>query len=473
MRQCAKKGLGRVCLVLALLLGLVGCGFSYEEMDPQEYITLSFSSLDALTVVLDSAYEVTEEDVKQGVHDLLLGLKTAKNGGTEETDIPVGDGDVVAFYYMLVLEDGTVYTDGFDVGATPYLLEVGAKRFPVMGVEEALMGVVPSQHKVISSGVVEDTSLVYLEYYYEDYVDGEKTGTPVSVPLSRVEMEGADTLFGQGFIEGLVGAELGRFVTLTTTDEGGTPQREYRVRPRYIGRGELQVETTHPETGEAATAYLQTAYMVDYDVPPLTSDTVTQKLGLHQDAPDPVAALEAQVKEELLLKEARQAAFRREALKVLVEQVTYQTLPKQKVKDIAGGLKTELEELYEYSRENLYDYCVETFGGDSMETLDGFARAMYSGKAGDTAESLLCAEAEEQVKLDLLVYALAKTYDLFPSEEELTAGTQAIIDTYLAGTDTTEKQLLKMWGGREYFEAQYCDAYVFMKLSQKVTIVYR
>ncbi len=444
---------------LALLLGLVSCGFSYGEGDLSKHIALSAPSLDALTVKLEKTYEVTDKDVEDAIHDLLLDVKTAVNQGREEQETAIGDGDVAAIYYMAVLPDGKIHTDGFDVGATPYLLEVGAGMFPLKEVEEALVGLVPREHKILNASTVESDSIIYMEYY----CDGE------AYPLSRVDMREADTLFGEGFASALTGAELGQFITITTEDG-----KEYRVRPRYIGRGEIVVTATYPEKyGDTPlTVYVQTQYMVDYEVPPMSDETVKEKLKLFRDSATPLSDLRAQVREDLEGVAGRQAAFRRAFLKMLEGHVSYLELPKSKVKDLYGGMKAELEHLYEYSQENLYDYCVETFGQASMDSFDGFVRAMYDYKGEETAKEILTQKAEEQVKHDLLVYAIAKAYDVAPSQEQLQAGTQDIITTYLVGTETTEKELLKMWGGREYFEAQYYDAYVFQALSQKTTIVY-
>jgi FKBP-type peptidyl-prolyl cis-trans isomerase (trigger factor) len=446
-----------------LLLGLVSCGFSYEG-DLTSYIALTAPALDALEVALDEAYEVTEEQVEDAIHDLLLDVKTAVSQGKEEQEKTIGDGDVAAIYYTLVSEDGTVWSDGFDVGSTPYLLEVGAGMFPLLEVEKTLVGLLPKEHKVLSVGQVEADSIVYMEYY----CDGE------AHPLARVDMKEVDALFGEGFASALTGAELGQFTTISVGE------REYRVRPRYIGRGEITLEATYPATytdesraGKTVTVYLQVQYMVDYDVPAMTDETVREKLKLFETSDTPLSDLRAQVRMELEGSEGRQAAFRRALLDVMEDDAIYLKLPKSRVKDFYGGMKEELEYLYEYSQENLYDWCVETFGQVSMDSFDGFARAMYGYQGDETAKEILMEKAEMQVRHDLLVYALAKAYGVTPTAEDMETGTQKILDTYLAGTDTTEKELLRMWGGREYFEAQYMDAYVFRALSQKVKIVYK
>ena len=453
----------RVCLfflTMMLVWSLVSCGFSYGDGDLSRYILLDAPSLDDIVIQLDKEYQVTDAVVEDAIHDLLLDVKTAVNAGEQEYDTPVGDGDVVGIHYTVVLPSGEIHSDGFDVGCDPYPVEVGAGMFPIQEVETALMGIVPREHKILNAGVVESDSIIYIE----GYSDG------VAYPLFRLDMGEADTLFGAGFATGLVGATLGGEYITITTQEG----KEYHMLPRYISRGEVEITGTYPEKyGDTqVTVYVQTAYMVDYDVPPMTDETVTQILNLHKDSATPLDDLHKQVREELELAEGRQAAIRRAILSMVEESVTYLALPKGKVKDVYGGMKKELEAVFEYSQENLYDYCVETYGTPSMESLDGFARAMYGDTEGKTAKEILTAEAEAQVRHDLLIYAMAKAYGIKPTEDELTLETQKIIASYLEGTETTERQLLRMWGGREYFEAQYYDAYVFIELSRMVTILY-
>ena len=135
-----------VILLGALLLGFASCGFSYQEKDLTPYVTLNAPSLDTLEVTLDLSYQVTDEDVEDAIHDLLLEQKTAVNQGKEEQEKEIGDGDIAAIYYTLVAEDGTLWSDGFDVGGNAYPLEVGAGLFPLQEVEEALLGLLPKEH---------------------------------------------------------------------------------------------------------------------------------------------------------------------------------------------------------------------------------------------------------------------------------------------------------------------------------------
>ena len=466
------KRIGAALLSLVLLLSLWSCGFSYA--DHSEYVTLAEEGLPPLDLPAD--YAVTDGEVEEYLHALLLSLKRPVKDGEREYNKPARDGDVLAFYYEGYLDDGTRVTDGFSVGEgapleKPYLLELGSGSFPVPALEAALVGVTPSDSRLSVSGQVPAGCTVYLQCYYQE----EGGPTQYLFGTGRYDLATADLTMGEGFAAALVGQTVGGFITFDIRDDfdgdGTLTTRTYSVRICYASRGEVTVRGTYPadcedegRAGKAVTLFVLPVFMVDYEVPPLTEETVTGEMGLFEDEPDPVAALRREARRALLLEEDRLAVFEVALWEAMEEALTYKSLPEGQIDKLADGLLAEIEEVYLYSREHLYDACVEQFGQEAMQSLDGFARASYQATEG-TARELTRAEAERQVKEHLAIYAIGDYYGILPSEAETEEGAAAQLKEALAYSNLSERQLLRRYGGRAYYEAEYCYGYVLAKLA--------
>lgn len=469
-RHTARHALRAVCVSLLLALAafsLSSCGFSYADADLDEYLTADTEALDALTLTLSKEWEVTDADIDEAIRELLFSHKSAVNNKREETETPIGEGDEVAFYYALMTASGTALSSGHEVGSgAPALLEIGAGQGELPGAEEALLGVVPADYVLTTTGKIPSEGILYLEYLYDE--DGTRV---YPGGLHRVPVSDLDAVFGIGMRDALIGTPLNQQQSVSLTADFGEGQttRAYQVLVRCYAERELTFETE--QAGEAATARLSLLYMVDYAVPPLTAETVTEVIGVCEGAEDPVAALRETVRELLLTEDERAEAVEDALWTLLYPCFTFRTLPKKAVDAAERALKTDMEELYDIC---CFDYPEESkkiWGEGALDSFGTFLAALYESP-DLTADEILTREAETQVREDLIIYYLARYAGYAPDEEAWKSGTDALIAAALDEGES-EKALLKRYGGREYFESLYLRDYVLSELEKRLPTVYR
>ena len=459
-----------VCLTLLLaffLTALTSCGFSYADADLDRYLTADAEALGRLTLVLPREWEVTDEDIDAAVRELLFSHKSAVNEEREETDMPIGEGDEVVFYYALTARDGTPLSSGHEVGSgDPYLLEIGAGQGDLPGAEKALSRVVPAEYLLTTTGEVPSEGILYLEYLYEE--DGTRVRPG---GLHRVPVTELDTFFGAGMEAALVGTPLGLQQSVTVTGDFGEGQttRAYQVLVRCYAADELTFETE--EAGVAATARLSLLYMVDYTVPELTAETVTEVIGVCEGEEDPVAALREVVRELLLSEDARVEAVENALWELLSPCFTFVSLPEKAVDTARRALKQDMEDLYDLCRDEYPEESEKAWGEGALDSFGAFLAALYEAP-GLTEDEILAREAEAQVREDLVLYYLARYAGYAPDQDAWESGTDAIIAASL-GEGESEKALLKHYGGREYFESLYLRDYVLGELTKRLPTVYQ
>lgn len=179
--------------------------------DMSKYVTVSRE--DYSDIRLTSAVrKPTDKDVENEIIKLLYSNKAKE--GTSYTDISeipaVSAGDNVSIYYRgYYVEDGArVYFDGgCNLSSSAGTLGIGSGQF-ISGFELGLVGKKPSEFvsiETLSEGSVLDGDIVIISYEYIPYGGTATTKSGVVVDLS----DDVDALFGVGFRELIVGAELG------------------------------------------------------------------------------------------------------------------------------------------------------------------------------------------------------------------------------------------------------------------------
>ncbi|MDD6981614.1 MAG: hypothetical protein PUJ21_07755 [Clostridia bacterium] len=468
-RMVTGVAVGLLCGLL--LLFLTSCGFTYAEGDLTDYMSLDPAALESLSVVLDAEWEVTDDEVTEAIRQLLFRHKSAVNGEAQELDTPIGEGDEVAFYLSLAGPTGTPISSGYEVGGgMPALIEYGSDTLKLAGLEDALAGVTPSTYALRLSGTIPTDGVLYLEYYVKVFMNHEVVREDHPTGLYRIPLSEVDDALIPGARDALVGQSVGTWQTVRVTgDEERGNYSEYSIRVRGYTPAELTFSTTWD--GSPAVARLALLYMIDFSVPALTAQTVTETLEMCRDASDPVSALRETVRAVLEDEETRVTVLEEALLVALTGCFTFGELPKEKVKQAKQILKNDVQSFYDYCRENIADETEKELGAGVLDSFDTFVRAIY--EVDDlSADEILYLAAQTQVREDLMIYYLARHCGFGITPETLAEGTDQLIASYLEDGDT-ERSLLKRYGGREYFEALCLRAAVLTALEDRVTILYQ
>ena len=168
-------------LILATVLGVVlflclrekttaDGRFDYLNSDMTRYIKLDEDDYKGIVAEISKDYEITEETVEAFIKRALFGLKTLKDNGAGNTDLPIEYGDLAYIRY-----EGTIDGSAFDGGSnsshpSPYAISVGAGEF-IDGFEDQLMGIIPEQTSKESPKTV---TVKFPENYTDQSVAGKE-----------------------------------------------------------------------------------------------------------------------------------------------------------------------------------------------------------------------------------------------------------------------------------------------------------
>ncbi len=491
-------------LVLAavVLLGAAGCGFSYLEDDIAPYVTFDKAKFDALTISLDVQYEVTEADIEEAIFLNLLTKREAENGGEKQTYGVIGKGDDVDLWFtgFVTKADGAVEVVRDDASEktfnnTPHTYTLGGDAFRVEGLEEAFYGKDISSYLTEIKGTVKPNAIYFLSYNYNDYMvneDGTRGNYVANGRVEGINRIPADELdskitagFAEAFAESVVGEQFdfekrALFEVTVDGDYGnGATRRVYTV--FLCGQTENEFVYTGKfandggvYAGLTAEMHVQFVRFADYTVPELTADTAVNLFAIDKESEDPVAEFRKQITDSLLSDEERIAEMQDAIWEELKKCVTVTSLPESKVKTMYKVFLKTVEDYYkEAENEEFRRDFVDLYGEAALANIDTFAVAMLRGNAGERAEDVVRRKAEEWVREDLVVFAVMKYSGMeMPTGETLETGVDAELANLMKSTSKTEKELYKMYGGREYFIASYCRNVMLDKLCDTVTVVY-
>jgi len=448
---------------LALLLALDGKddgasdapkAFSYAEADINDYIAAFSSALFTGKTFAGKEYAIKDADddyVTRTINSTVLSKAEVANSGFVNKTAPIGYADMVYFYILSAKEidtDGATLKDiddSFFVNAYTQRgeLQIGAA---LLGKEfdAALTGKTPAELGTAvfrEHGYAKDGDETVFVISYEAKIDGKDT---VAKTVSGARL---DTSKAKGAIEEAVAAKLasesialGESFKLDLTHDVDEDEKEELVHYTVtvnaaVSETPYVLEATLPDNyfGEKDDFYalngkkLSFSVVVDYSVEykvayegsdgnektvegyeTLTAEFIKNVLGFETTETDDEAVRNAYFADtKKKVEESLESTRKQNATSIiwqgLLKEITFDTLPKEKLDEIAEGSVSEFIKLY-YQ----YSYQYETFSV-TYPTVEDYARAYfgYSREEFESYEDYLKNEyAPSTVKQQLLLYAI-------------------------------------------------------------------
>ncbi len=267
----------------------------YLKENISEYITLPESGYKGLTLkpnISAPSPIMTEVELLKILGD----QRKVVGEGQKLYQHTIGAGDLVSIFYRGYYVDektgepvSVAGMSNFDGIASE--LVIGSGQF-IPGFEYNMIGKNTGEYASFSrivSGAVEEDMVIYLTY--KGTLDGES----ISGNYERIELSGADEIYGEGFTEKIKGAEINKTLNSFTTALDGKERVFSEVKVEFATRCEKEstnggkpimvVECYFPynygmELLQNKTAYFEVyvEYAVDYSVPELNDDFIRSVL---------------------------------------------------------------------------------------------------------------------------------------------------------------------------------------------------
>ena len=481
------KRLASALVLLALLLSLCACSFSYEKANLKRYISLSREDYYGITVKLSSDYEVKDGDVDEMIGLLQLDFREKISSGEETRHAQWGD-TANLYYYFTTEEDGLEFPiDGFSnmtAGATRPLT-VGAEYFPT-DFENGLI-----DHAAIetvfspltgSDVTVREGDVLYLDFSYRFRNGGKnKAGElyGVRVDLSS-DGEGIAAL-REAFLGMHPGDEFdfgfasGNLILADFDGDGEDEELHFAGTLVSVSRDEKlgRVEGRFPDTysdpdlaGKNAVMYYAIDSVDGYTVPELTEEIIAENYpGFTPTTNDPVGEFRTYV---LLLltqemQRQRQAAIEEKIWDVLDALDCVKKYPKKALREEISAQKKLLEQQYNYYGE----LFIEQYGVNPYESAEDFGYHYFdldgSGYS-DVWQYIKEVLAKDTVRQKMIIYRIADIEGWNLTDAEYDEAYPAQLAYYAQADGISEQAVLEKYGGEAFFR----DAILYDKVMRNL-----
>lgn len=465
-------------LALALLMlatcFLTSCGgekkFDYTKEDLTKYLTLSSDAWTDQTVTIEEPDKVDQSLIDNYVRYSLsqYSIEVYLDDHTVEED------DVIALYYRgTVMENGTEkdILGNFATAETQYdmkgdVLKLGADF------TKALIGIKP-EHKLeaLTSGKIEKDHILYVTYSYNYKVKTEGADGAEVEKWKTVKEENAvrfdlfklaeNDLYGEGFVDKLIGKEIGASHTIETSfDADGDGKADAVTFNLNVTRAHkenpVSFKITYPKDysalesvkGKEVTFYVCVNGVAGTADELLTEEVLKDKLK-YKPADDD--EYKNDLKKSFLkmaeeyLTENRESTIRSSALAELwddlLEKANLIKYPESVVKGYYDSMVAEETAYYEqYSEQAKQDASLTKFS-----SLGDFIIYRYSLDKNTKYEEYLRKQAEDAVKYNLVYYTIVREAKLEVTDDEYKAKYQEYIDAIIYQEQTTYYQNSGQW----------------------------
>ena len=498
------KRLLSLLLALLMLSGcfLTSCGeekFDYTKEDLSKYVTISSTSWLDKTVSIEEPDKVDEELIDNYVRWYLSQCSVE----VFLDDQTVEEGDVLALYYRgTVMEDGEEkeVLGNFSTVETQYDTDEDTLKFGA-DFNKALIGIGPEHRLEALTGVekdeegnlrtIEKDHILYVTYSYSyQYqtkgADGAqvekwktvKQETTVRFDLAKLAEEGT---YGEGFVDQLIGKEIGVFRDIKTTFDanGDGTAEEVIFNNLTVSRANkenpVSFKVTYPEDHSLASVKGKevTFYVCVNGIAGTAEELLTEEV-LKSDKVKYEPAEDDEYKDDLVksflnmaektLTENRESTIRSNALSALWEAMLKDAkvikLPKSVVNSYYDSMLAEMTAYYEqYSAQAEQDTSLTKYS-----SLQDFAEVYYSLEKDKDYKEYLREQAEDAVKYNIVYYIIVREAKLEVTDEEYKAEYQEYIDAIIYQEQTsyyesygqwieiTEEELLENYG-KDYIES--------------------
>jgi FKBP-type peptidyl-prolyl cis-trans isomerase (trigger factor) len=439
--------------------------FDYHKSDLSKYISLpeevyknysmslNISKPRDIDVDIATLSMVTADKSKQPLYE-----------GALQRDVAITAGDIVNIYYRgYIIQDGRQKTVVSNLANDTYTsFEIGgcafpSPNYPVRGVENALLGIVPSEHtkfERIKDGDVKENYIVYVTFERYPTSDEKKSE---SGKKERIDLEGEtlESVYGKGFKEALVGKPIGAEINKFTSVIEGVEYTYKNIKVDFATECEksdkvVRVEGYYPyHTGSTVLnnkdvtfeIYVQSTQV--YETPEFNDEYIAKK----------VAEVDSGVRMDELLEyegESLVEKYRAYAKAYLYEQyeaelrsqiedniwshynnkVEIKRVPGIKVDEIYYEYYSEVSKAFEESGGVVYNKNTEET--ETYDNLSDYAK-VYLGlwNATDDWTVLVRELAEDLVVERIVLYYIMYAENIAPTESELAAKVEKIREEYM------------------------------------------
>lgn len=355
--------------------------------------------------------------------------KNALYNGANVTSVALSIGDVANIWYRGFTVENGVEKDIENASnfteSTAHKLELGSASF-IAGIEEALIGVIPSQtpkFEKISSGKIAGSQVIYVSY--DKYTaDGDRK----IVSNERIDLSSdkVDEIYGAGFLSALINQEIGKVIEkdMIFRIEGDSVDTVYQN--FVVGfateceASPISVDVSFPADysapdlrGKAVTFEIFVNSAVLYKTPAWNEDFILNTLKVKPEelseyegegvVPKYESKLRGEINDEI---EEKNKNLIEEAMWLYyAEKATVKHLPEDNVKRVYMNSYNDITAMFQsYS---LY-----------YNSLDEFATA-YLGLSKDADwRAYIMKNAEESVEEKLVFYYIIREEGLIPGDAE-------------------------------------------------------
>ena len=439
-------------IIIGIVIGLIVSltsekRFDYINEDLSEYVYISESDYKNYIVNVLSK-EITEKDVMREVNRLLAENKSKdpSYSGLGMRSVALTLGDVVRMKYRgYTVVDGVerelinTLSDGYgtlEIGTAKYTDEDGQTYYLIPGIDEALIGLKPSdypEYSQIKTGTVQAGDVIYVSYEAILPDNTIVTKTNARIDLSREDL--AKT-YGEGFLEYFIGGtaggkeqsakEIGKDlrdqIILPIKDQGDAVY--YNIRVEAVSRTEagcIKIEVNFPEyymndlslCGKAATfeIFIDTATV--YDTPEWSDKFVLETLKVSESSLADFEGEGVSEKYESKIKKELEEQAERDKDEVIETQMWDIYNEKAEVKKYPDSeVKRQYDEYYAELLLAFEDYK------SYYASVDSFALEYFGLGQGSDWRAYMLDGAKAVVKEKLVFFYVVQKENLYPTNRE-------------------------------------------------------
>ena len=460
--------------------------FDYLKSDLSKYINLTSAQYKNHSMALNIA-KPREIDVDIALLSMRAADKDEKPlyDGVTQSDIPIDAGHIVNMYYRcyIVNDEGIPKTVFSNLTSDVYTsFEIGSGLFPsesftVRGVENALVGIVPSEHQKfekIKSGEVKDGQIIYLTF--DRLAEGADVKETESGTAERIDLtsDKLDEAYGVGFKDAILGLSIGEGYTYsfsTTLDGKKCNYTDVNIefateceRDALIVKGYLPYSTQYTQyKNKEVTVEIYIVSTQVYEAPELNDEYIKEKVaevasGLRMDELVEYEGANLVEKYRAYAWEYLNEQYEEQLRAKIAENMWSYYIKTAEVKRVPGGMVDKIYREY-------YDEVKKSFeesGGvvenemtgevETYENLSDYAKiylGLYYSEEDWTVT--IRALAEDLVVERMIMYHIMKSENILPSDAELSAKVSEVKKDYM--DEYIYQYLLDFENQREEFES--------------------
>ncbi len=435
--------------------------FDYLNEDLGKYIYISPENRTGykgyeVTIAID---EITDDSVRTAIMQILTGERgdhSATGGGETNATVEVGDDILLYFQAYAVNEDGSRgdaidglgnFTVSSDEKRT-YAIGGGALDKLGLNLELKLVGTDLSKYtacRIASDGEVSEGDIVFITYDAYAMTSGgrweKKSGSSV-----RLNLDGdVDAAWGEGFLDSIVGMQIGKTVDMTGKTDFKTEEYsqivynnvkiEYVMRRMDADQEPVCIKTTVPCTystvalqGTPVIFELYIDYAVKYNVPELNENFIKETLKVTDEVLAEYQGEDTVEKFYSYMRDLLEKQNQAEIDEILIEAMwshyysiaQFKELPQAEVNRLVRQQRNSIETAYKSNN-----------GGYS--SLDEYANAYVAYFGYELVwTDYIKLVAESQIKEKLIFYYVARAENLLPTDEEYRTLAAKIIEEDIA-----------------------------------------